>query len=150
MRERFIDPTDKAFSARLEVPLGLGDRPALVLDPAGPRLVAIPPYPAGSSTLRWTRTLAVEGDALDVEERVEYDGYWAGFVRRRFLDSAPEGHQDLVRDMLGLLRLARTARGATADRQHGHDAVEEVRLPRRHEQRAAQLVVPHPDPARVV
>lgn len=78
----FIDATDKHTNVLLRVPYALEERTALVLDPAQPRLVRIPPSAEDSSSVRIDRRIRI-GEAGDVvvTERLELDGYTAGWLR---------------------------------------------------------------------
>lgn len=90
--DRFVDPTDKSYALGEGVPLGLGGGQALVLtDP--PRLVRVPDYPAGSSSLVVSRTVTPAGDVdLAVTERLRLEGFAAAWLRLELANQPEAEH----------------------------------------------------------
>jgi hypothetical protein len=77
----FFDLTDKDHDISTLPPAGLGGNQALLLDPAGPRLVQIPDYPENSSRIRSERRVTAQGNDLVVEEIVAFHGYFGAGIR---------------------------------------------------------------------
>jgi len=81
-----IDATDKEIDPAIDVPIGLGGRTMLVLDPAGPKLIDLPPHAAASNRISIVRRarLADNHEDLDIDETLRFTGYYASWVRTYF------------------------------------------------------------------
>jgi tetratricopeptide (TPR) repeat protein len=79
---RFFDATDKSLSLGGDVPRGLGGATVLVLDAESPRFETIPMPALAPHYASSQRSVAVGLDgALAVDERIEFGGYPAAWVR---------------------------------------------------------------------
>jgi tetratricopeptide (TPR) repeat protein len=98
---RFIDCTSKHASSSIHVPLGLGGRRALVLDPSLQNpLVQLPRYPQDADRVRLERVATpVDGD-LSVEERVKVTDYYAAYVRSWLAAEDPANRGKVVQEWL--------------------------------------------------
>ncbi|PWU20496.1 MAG: hypothetical protein C5B50_03825 [Verrucomicrobia bacterium] len=79
---RFFDCTEKGSDIAQLVPLGLAGTEAMVLEPRNSRLVSIPEYPAGSSSVHSLRQVVVTNQTeASVRETLELQGYPAAAFR---------------------------------------------------------------------
>jgi transglutaminase-like putative cysteine protease/tetratricopeptide (TPR) repeat protein len=102
--DRWIDLTGKCHNPLERPGLGTTHDAALVLDPTGPELLALPP-PNGSFDLRIDRTLRIETDGqLRVEDHLTLTGMYAAGVRRAFWGADEQRLREAVPDWLGLSR----------------------------------------------
>ena len=103
----FIDSTGKYSDLRRSPPPGLAAGRALILDAERPRLVTIPDFPAGASTVRVKRDITFPNDAdADVRETITFDGASAQSLRASLLpvEAAQRNaavQQSLVREVPG-------------------------------------------------
>lgn len=96
----FLDPTDRSLPFGLP-PRGLAGLPALIIDPAEPRLVSVPPYPADSFQVRVERSITPSASGLiEVREEVTFEGYFAAFVRDRLSGLPQNRHPTALRSLL--------------------------------------------------
>lgn len=101
---RFLDATDEDSPPDLPVPAGLGGRQALVLDPAGARLVQIAPFPPGWSAVALRRSAQADAQGgLVLQDELRLTGRAAGELRG-FLRQEPlaQAAVRLQRELLGL------------------------------------------------
>ncbi|HSI12070.1 MAG TPA: tetratricopeptide repeat protein [Chthoniobacter sp.] len=86
----FIDATSKSGDFRSAPPLALAGQQALVLDPKGAHLQAIPPMPVDGSTVTTHRQVSFSNESdLKVDEEVVFTGTPAAGMRALFLALEP-------------------------------------------------------------
>jgi tetratricopeptide (TPR) repeat protein len=87
MPNGFFDCTNKLSEVQSGVPMGLGNHLVLLLDPAHPRLIRIPDYPADAYAINGSRTVSISdtGSVLVAEELSLNGSEAAGF--RYFFNS---------------------------------------------------------------
>ena len=97
-----LDATDKTL-ALADFPADkLWHAHALVLDPAGPRLIPPPPPPAAaSSQITSRRTVTAEGHDWRVEESLVLSGYHAAWIREAFTGCSATEQRDKAQALLG-------------------------------------------------
>lgn len=96
-----LDATDKSL-ALTEFPADrLWHARALVLDPAGPRLLPPPAPPtAASSHVDSRRTVTVDGRDWRVEETLTLTGYYAAWMRDAFTGCSPTEQRQKAQELL--------------------------------------------------
>ena len=118
----FIDCTGKNSDLRKSPPPGLATGRALILDNERPRLLAIPDYPAGASSVRVKRDITFPNDTdTDIRESATFDGASAQSLRTSLLpiEAAQRNaavQQALVREVPGAV-LTKVRIDALADPQ---------------------------------
>lgn len=79
---RFVDATDKDIDAGTGVPVSLGGKWALILQPENVELAKIPEFEPGSSSLYKETAIEIEnGNDAAVSETISLSGYCAAFMR---------------------------------------------------------------------
>ena len=94
-----IDTTDKDGDLSLP-PAGLANRQLLLLDPAGPHLVATPAPGQSHVTVDRTWTIALDG-SVRCDETVSVAGYWASYFREHLSGKQPDERRRVLLDELG-------------------------------------------------
>ena len=96
-----MDATDKAL-ALADFPADrLWHAHALVLDPAGPRLIPPPPPPpAASARVTSRRTLTADGHDWQVEESIVFCGYHGAWIRDTLTGCSATEQRDKVQSLL--------------------------------------------------
>ncbi|MBK1814948.1 DUF3857 domain-containing protein [Luteolibacter yonseiensis] len=97
-----LDPTDKTLDLASFPADNLWHSRALVLDPAGPRLIDRPaPAPKGSADVSSRRTVMVRNEDLHLEETLELTGYYASWMRGSFTGLSPAEQTRKAQGILG-------------------------------------------------
>ena len=108
----FIDCTGKLGDLRKSPPHGLAAGRALILDPANPRLLTIPDYPAGASAIRVRRDISFPNETdADIRESATFEGASAQSLRASLLSAEAAQRnasvqQALVREVPGAILTA--------------------------------------------
>ncbi|WP_038162097.1 tetratricopeptide repeat protein [Verrucomicrobium sp. BvORR106] len=96
-----LDPTDKTLSlSRYPAQVALRSG-ALILDPAGPRLISPKgSMPAGSGEMENRRTVSISERDWVVVDQLELNGYYASAIRESFSGLTPKEQQDQIQSIL--------------------------------------------------
>ena len=100
-KNRLLDATDKSLSLAGFPADSLWHSRALVLDPAGPRLVS-PPAAATPASCRVssTRSVIIDGNDWQVEETLELAGYYGAWMRGAFSGLSSTARREKAQDIL--------------------------------------------------
>ena len=98
---RFFDCTDKDSPLDRSPPRGLAARTAFVLDPADPRFVAIPAYPADGNRVESERALSlVDQTDVSIEETLRLEGHLAATLRGLLKEIQPANRTRVLQTQL--------------------------------------------------
>lgn len=100
---RFIDCTDKGADAAHQIPIGLANRPALILDAGNPRFISIPSYSEDASRIGVERHVSVTNSAdLAIDEILTLAGVHAAYMRDYLLQIPTTSRRAFFQRQMGL------------------------------------------------
>jgi tetratricopeptide (TPR) repeat protein len=99
--DRFLDPTQKLTGFDCTVPLSLGNKNSLLLDPENPEFKFIPDYSSLISDVSISRFISDANDnILNVKEYVEISKYYSVFFRSDLQQIPPSQRENILRNRI--------------------------------------------------